>query len=156
MVKLALPAPTRTSPGIGGVFSKSTRRRTAGLNVTRLLRPGIFQGLMALDVGAQNKGPGQGIIIDYLATNPANRVTGDGLKHVGIALIAIALSRSLECGRGGRIWLESLPGAAAFYEGLGMEKQRDRSMEGNLIYTLDSAGAEQLLEEMNRQGIVEP
>jgi len=97
----------------------------------------------------------KGVIVDYLATNPANRTAGQGLKYVGIGLIAVALARSIECGAGGRIWLESLPGAASFYEGLGMIQQSRRSAEGNLVYTLEVATAEQLLDEIKRQGILE-
>ncbi len=69
--------------------------------------------------------------------------------------MGLALSRSIECGAGGRVWLESLPGAASFYEGLGLVKQFRRSAEGNLAYTLEAATAEQLLDEIKRQGIVE-
>ena len=61
----------------------------------------------------------------------------------------------MEHGAGGRIWLESLPGAASFYEGLGMAKQPRRSEEGNVVYTLEPAKAEQLLDEIKMQGIVE-
>jgi hypothetical protein len=59
-----------------------------------------------------------------------------------------------ELGHGGSIWLESLPGAAAFYESLGMARQPRRSAEGNLIYWLLPATAEQLLEEITARGIV--
>ena len=31
--------------------------------------------------------------VDYLATNPANRTAGQGLKCVGVGMIAVALSR---------------------------------------------------------------
>ncbi|MGO9202775.1 MAG: hypothetical protein ACLQM8_19825, partial [Limisphaerales bacterium] len=57
-------------------------------------------------------------------------------------------------GAGGAIWLESLPGAADFYEGLGMARQPRRSAEGNFIYILDPATAEHLLEEIKERGIV--
>ena len=64
--------------------------------------------------------------------------------------------RSLEGGAEGGIWLESLPGAAGFYEGLGMTRQPRRSSEGNLIYVLEPAMAEQLLERIKEKGIVKP
>jgi hypothetical protein len=110
---------------------------------------------MALDLHGKRSGTGKGIIVDYLATNPANRTAGQGLKYVGIGLIAVALARSVERGAGGRICLESLPGAAGFYESLGMEKQTHRSADGNLVYSLEPAAAAQLLDEIKRQGIVE-
>jgi hypothetical protein len=116
---------------------------------------GNLQGLMALDLRGKRNGTGKAIIVDYLATNPANRTAGQGLKYVGIGLIAVALARSIERGAGGRIWLESLPGAASFYESLGMAKQPRRSAVGNLVYTLEAATAEQLLDEIKRQGILE-
>ena len=67
---------------------------------------------------------------------------------------AVAIARSLEAGAGGAIWLESLPGAADFYEGLGMARQPRRSAEDNFIYILDPATAEHLLEEIKERGIV--
>lgn len=70
-------------------------------------------------------------------------------------MITDALGRSIECGAGGRIWLESLPGAASFYESLGMARQPRRSAEGNQVYTLKAATAEQLLVEINAKDIVE-
>ena len=78
------------------------------------LAEGNLQGLMALDLSGKRTGTGKGVIVDYLATNPVNRKTGEGLKCVGIGLMAVALERSIEHGPGGRIWLESLPGAASF------------------------------------------
>jgi hypothetical protein len=119
------------------------------------LSSGSLQGLMALDLSGKRTRTGAAIIVDYLATNPANRVAGRGLKYVGVGLVAVALARSIECGAGGRIWLESLPGAASFYESLGMAKQPRRSAEGNLVYTLEAATAEQLLDEIKRRGILE-
>jgi hypothetical protein len=82
-------------------------------------------------------------------------MAAQGRKRVGIGLIAVALARSLEHGASGRIWLESLPGAASFYERLGMSKQPRRSAEGNAVYTLAPPKAEQLLDEIKRQRIVE-
>jgi hypothetical protein len=116
---------------------------------------GNLQGLMALDLSGKRNRTGKCIIVDHLAANPANRTAGQGLKCVGICLIAVALTRSVECGAGGRIWLESLPGAASFYESLGMARQPRRSAEGNLVYTLEALAAEQVLDEIKRQGIVE-
>jgi hypothetical protein len=115
---------------------------------------GNLHGLMALDLGGKRTRTGAAIIVDYLATNPANRTAGQGLKCVGVGMIAVALSRSVECGCGGRICLESLPGAARFYESLGMTKQPRRSVAGNLVYTLEAAAAEQLLVEIKTQGIL--
>ena len=116
---------------------------------------GNLQGLMALDLRGKRARTGAAIIVDYLATNPANRTAAQGLKYVGIGIIAVAIAQSIERGYGGRIWLESLPGAASFYGGLGMAKQPRRSAEGNLVYTLEAATAEQLLDEIKRKGIVE-
>lgn len=119
------------------------------------LAEGSLQGLMSLNLRGKRNRTSQGIIIDHLATNPANRTAGLGLKYVGIGLIGLAVARSIECGAGGRIWLESLPGAAGFYESLGMSKQPRQSQAGNLVYTVEAAKAEELLEEIKRQGIVE-
>jgi hypothetical protein len=51
--------------------------------------------------------------------------------------------------------LESLAAAAGFYENLGMERQHFRSVDGHLVYTLQSERAEQLLEEIKKEGIIE-
>jgi hypothetical protein len=108
-----------------------------------------------LDLKTRKTSVGTAITIDYLSTNPANRKLNHGLKHVGVALMAAAVARSLESGARGGIWLESLPGAAGFYENLGMAKQPRLSAEGNIIYVLEPETAEQLLEEIKAQGIIE-
>jgi hypothetical protein len=115
-----------------------------------------LQGLMVLDLRGRRTSDGRPIIVDYLATNPANRAATRGLKYVGIALIAVAIRRSFETGRDGRIWLESLPRAAGFYESLGMNRQPRRSADGNLVYSLEPAVAQQLLEKIKQSRIVEP
>jgi hypothetical protein len=113
-----------------------------------------LQGLMALDLKARGTSGGNAITIDYLSTNPTNRKSTEGLKHVGLALIAVAIVRSMEYGAEGWIWLESLPGAAGFYENLGMARQPGRSPEGNLMYELELKTAKQLLEEIKNEGII--
>jgi hypothetical protein len=113
-----------------------------------------LQGLAVLDLKTRKTSLGTAITIDYLSTNPANRKLIRGLKHVGVALMAAAVARSQESGARGGIWLESLPGAADFYENLGMAKLPRRSAEGNLIYVLEPETAEQLLEEIIAQGII--
>jgi hypothetical protein len=113
-----------------------------------------LQGLMLLDVSPSEVKRRQGIIVDYLSTNPSNRSSRSGLKHVGVALLAVSMSRSVELGRGGRIWLESLPAAEGFYKNLGMRKQPRLSSAGNPIYVLNIQAAKELLEEIREKGIV--
>ena len=115
-----------------------------------------LQGLVVMDLKKRMARFGKAITVDYLATNPNNRERDRGLKYVGVALIGVAVFRSLECGTRGRLWLESLPGAAGFYEALGFARQARRSAEGNLVYLLEPAMAELLLEELRAKGIVEP
>ena len=114
-----------------------------------------LQGLAVLDLKTGRTSVGNAITLDYLSTNPANRKLNHGLKHVGAALLAAAIARSQECGARGSVWLESLPGAARFYESLGMTRQPRRSAEGNLIYVIEPGTAEQLLDEIQAKGIVE-
>jgi hypothetical protein len=114
-----------------------------------------LHGLMQISLNERELGTDRGIVVDYLSTNPINRTEVRGLKYVGLVLIATAVIRSFEHGLGGRIWLESLPAAARFYENLGMEKQPFRSVDGHLVYTLQSEPAEQLLEEIKKKGIIE-
>jgi hypothetical protein len=113
-----------------------------------------LQGLAVLDLKTRRTSVGNAITLDYLSTNPANRKRNHGLKHVGVTLMAAAIARSQECGARGTVWLESLPGAARFYESLGMARQPYRSAEGNLIYVFEPGSAKQLLDEIKAQGIV--
>jgi len=115
-----------------------------------------LQGLMVLDLSGRRTHAGTAIVIDYLATNPDNRTKTHGLKYVGIALVLVAIRRSIESGAGGRLWLESLPGAADFYQSLGMKRQHRRSAEGHLVYILEPAVAEQLLEKAKENRILQP
>jgi hypothetical protein len=115
-----------------------------------------LQGLAVLDLKKKRTRTGSAITLDYLSTNPANRTTARGLKHIGVALFAVAIFRSREAGARGAVWLESLPGAAGFYGALGMIRQPRKSAEGNFIYTLDATTAEHLLEEIKRSSIVVP
>ena len=113
-----------------------------------------LQGLAVLDLEAKKTSAGDVITVDYLSTNPANQNLDRGLKHVGLALMAAAIARSRERRASGSLWLEFLPGAAGFYESLRMVRQRRRSAEGNLMYLLAPGTAEQLLDEINAQGMV--
>jgi hypothetical protein len=115
-----------------------------------------LQGLTVLDLKTKATTVGRAITVDYLATNPANRKATHGLKHIGVAFMAVAITRSVKAGAGGRVWLESLPGAASFYENLGLAKQPRRSAEGNVIYVLAPGTAEQLLDEIKAEGIIVP
>jgi hypothetical protein len=113
-----------------------------------------LEGLLVLDLEIRATATGGAITVDYLATNPANRKQDTGLKRVGIALIAVAIKRSLAMGTQGRIWLEALSGAAGFYENLGFEKQASVSADGNATYLLNSRHAKTLLAEIRTKGIV--
>jgi len=109
-----------------------------------------LQGLMAMEILQEF-----GITVDYLATNPAYRMSSLGFKYVGTTLMGIAVLRSNELGFDGRIRLEALRGAETFYQGLGMTKQPDRSPEGNPVYVLDIDGAKELLEQIRERRILD-
>lgn len=115
-----------------------------------------IQGLMSLDLKGQPVGRARGVVVEYLATNPNNRSPHHGLKHVGAALLAVAVGRSLACGMSGRLWLESLAGAMDFYAQLGMSRARRPSADHLAIYTFASDGAQEFLEKIVRRGIIEP
>jgi hypothetical protein len=112
--------------------------------------------LMVLDLNGRRLKSGRALIVDYLATNPLNRSLGRGLKHVGTAMLAVAVQRSAECGMEGCIWLECLEGAQPFYENLGMRRHLRRSTAGHLVYSMNAAVAKQLLNEILQRGVVEP
>jgi hypothetical protein len=119
-----------------------------------LITSGTLEGLMVLDLKLHKTASGEAIVVDYLATNPKDRMKDNGLKYVGLALLSTAIKRSMECGAQGAVWLESLPGAGSFYASLGMKPQPAKSSEGNLIYVLGAALAKQLLEEIRDRGII--
>jgi hypothetical protein len=136
-----------------------------GLYTESLQSPGRFecystfalrdsQGLMRLDLGSPDDPPSPSVVVDYLATNPANRSRGSGLKYIGVTLIAVAVMRSRALGRRGRIALESLPGAETFYSSLGMRKLHRKSEDGYSIFTLSESRSLQLLDEIRKKGIV--
>jgi hypothetical protein len=113
-----------------------------------------LQGLAVLDLAPKQTEEGYAITIDYLATNPMNRQHDHGLNHVGTALMAAAVARSIKCGTRGSVWLESLPRATHFYESIGMAKQDEVSEEGHMIYVLRPSKAEQFLRRMRAAGVV--
>jgi len=115
-----------------------------------------LQGLMVLDLEGGGTGGAGGIVVDYLAANPSNRAAQRGLNYVGVALMAVAVVRSLEEGAPGGVWLESLPGAERFYQSLGMVRQPQRSAEGNAVFALAPEVAERSLEKIRHQGILPP
>jgi hypothetical protein len=115
---------------------------------------GRLEGMARLDLQNKQIASGRTITLDYLATNPANRLRNHGLKYIGLALIGAAITRSMEMGAGGALWLESLAGAAAFYEHLGMTKQTELSLDGYDIYVLDATHAQGLLEKLHAEGIL--
>jgi hypothetical protein len=112
------------------------------------------QGLMRLDLGSPDRPSCPPVVVDYLATNPANREQGFGLKYIGVTLIAVAVMRSIALGRRGRIILESLPGAEPFYTSLGMRKLRGSSPDGYSIFTLSESRGLQLLDEIRKKRII--
>jgi hypothetical protein len=113
-----------------------------------------LQGLIVLDLKRRRSVHGP-VTVDYLATNPLNRERENGLKYVGLALLGVAVLRSQQIGAGGSLWLEALPGAAGFYENLGMEKGSRTSRDGNVIYSLIPSRAEHLLDVLCQRGILE-
>jgi len=115
-----------------------------------------LHGLMSLDLKGQHVGKARGVVVEYLTTNPDNRNPRHGLKHVGVALLAVAIRRSLACGMSGRLWLESLHGATDFYARLGMARADRLSADHLAIYTLDSDGAQEFLEKVTSSEIIQP
>jgi len=106
-----------------------------------------LHGLMSLDLRGRRTADGRSLIVDYLATNPSDRIEGEGFKYIGVSLMAAAVARSIDLGYAGRIWLESLadPTTLRFYRSLGMTRQRRRSAEGFDVFVFDQAGASEFL-----------
>jgi len=101
--------------------------------------------LMRLDVRGRLLRGVRWLIIEYSATNPADRDKNAGIKYLGESMIAVATERSLEHNLKGCLWLESLPRAQEFYENLGFERLKRRSKEGYSTYILGFKTALQLL-----------
>lgn len=115
---------------------------------------GQLQGLARLDLDVTETAMGAAITLDYLATSPANRHGDRGFKLIGLALIGAAILRSRETKAKGGIWLESLPGAATFYENLGMVQLLEKSADNYDIYVLPNSDAQRVLEKLIGNGIL--
>jgi hypothetical protein len=85
-----------------------------------LLAEGQLHGLMLLELEHKNDTGEHDIHILRVAAAPWNRGPRGRLTGVGTSLIRETVVLSLERGYGGRIWLEALPGAEAFYRRIGM------------------------------------
>lgn len=108
-----------------------------------------LHGLMAVDLRGHDSRDGRALVVEYLATNPADRNTDSGLKYLGVALMAAAVIRSIELGFGGRLWLESLPNlrTRAFYSNIGMTQLAELSKEGYAVFVFDMERAKEFLEQ---------
>ena len=118
---------------------------------------GELHALMGLDLTGRETGHGRSLVVDYLATNPSDRAEGDGLRFTGVALMAVAVERSIELGMEGRLRLEALPlpNTLRFYKKLGMTEQPERSADGYPIFVLDVDAAEEFLYRFRQRGIAE-
>ncbi len=117
-----------------------------------------LHALMSLDlIGRQVRGQ-RHLVVDYLATNPFDRIAGQGFKYLGVCLMAAAVMRSMELGMRGRLWLESLPDphTLRFYESLGMRRQAQRSQEGYEVFVFEIGTAQAFLSEATNQKWIEP
>ncbi len=113
-----------------------------------------LQGLACLDTKGHATASGKALVVDYIASRPVNRRGNGGFKDVGTALIAIAIHRSRELGWAGRLWLESLPGAAEVYTHLGFTKLDGRSKDGYMMFELSEENANQLFDLARTKNIV--
>lgn len=117
----------------------------------------VLHALICLDLNGQETSHGLGLVVDYLATNPADRPGGTGLRFTAVALMAIAVSRSIELGMAGRLWLESLPLANTlrFYKNLGLTEREEKSADGYPIFVLRVDAANEFLYRFRQRGITE-
>jgi hypothetical protein len=104
-------------------------------------------GLMSLDLRGRTIRGNRALVVEYLATNPSDRQREQGFKYIGVCLMAVAVTRSLELGMAGRLWLESLPDPRTlqFYQTLGMRKLRRRSADGYDVFVFAAGPAVEFL-----------
>jgi len=102
---------------------------------------------MTLDLRGRKIDQARGLVVDYLATNPHDRVAGQGFKYIGVCLMAVAVARSLELAMEGRLYLESLPDPKTlkFYENLGMTRRLRKSSEGYDVFVFETERAMEFL-----------
>jgi hypothetical protein len=106
---------------------------------------------MRLDLRGKRLRGVRWLIIEYLATNPADRRENAGIKYLGESMLAVDTERSSEHNLSGRLWLESLPEAQGFYEYQGFGQLKRRSKEGFATYLLDSDAASKLLSAVKKR-----
>lgn len=106
-----------------------------------------LHGLMALDKRGKMVPAGPALVVDFLATNPHDRIARHGFKYIGVCLMAVVVARSLELGMAGRVWLESSPDPRTlkFYESIGMIRQPQRSADGFDVFVFESQRALEFL-----------
>jgi hypothetical protein len=116
-----------------------------------LIVEGALHCLMRLDLRGKRLRGVRWLIIEYLATNPADRRENAGIKYLGESMLAVDTERSSEHNLSGRLWLESLPEAQGFYEYQGFGQLKRRSKEGFATYLLDSDAASKLLSAVKKR-----
>jgi len=119
-------------------------KKTGGIECYALFVDDALHGLVSFDLQGHLTDAGRGLIVDYLATNPRNRRGKRGVKDVGEVFLGLAVYRSRELGWEGRLWLESLSTAEAFYEHAGFAQLPSRSKDGYVTFVLGKAGADRI------------
>jgi hypothetical protein len=102
---------------------------------------GKTQSALVYSASAEN-----GVYVRYLLTAPWNVVKGDSNAEKGSGAKAVleAIKKSKELGYEGKITLDALEGAEAFYKHLGFQYRKDKEEEGN-YYELSPENAQKLL-----------
>lgn len=139
------------------------RRSRGRLECHCLVAADQMQGLMVLNLRGKTLDVerGRGMVVDYLAANPANRPSfgrqKGRLQGAGLGLLAVAIERSKACGMSGRLWLESLPdqNTRQFYENRGFVATGKTTAKGNGIYNLASETSRELLKTLKEKGVIE-
>lgn len=106
-----------------------------------------LHALMSVDLRGHDSSGGQALVVEYLATSPVDRIEGRGFKYLGVALVAVAVQRSIELGLEGRLWLESLPDlkTKTFYANIGMTLLPEKSREGFDVFVFETERAMEFL-----------
>lgn len=112
-----------------------------------------LQGLRMLEIAGEEVEL-YGVHALRLSTAPWNRLPERRYRGVGSLLVGVAILRSVELNRGGRIYCQSLRGAEGFHERNGMIELGEPSYEGLRRFRFEEDGAARFIARLEEEGLL--